>query len=150
MKRATLSRPSRLRATNFPTLIATNARSPSLFGIRLPGYGLPLLFHKLLTVHRCLEASDTVVGESAPHGRVAPPQSSEPNRSGARRFLVPAKGCEAPKPLLARTSDVAIGLLRVRGACKRERGDGGGKKAICGHLTSSVPSASSRVGASQP
>jgi hypothetical protein len=68
--------------------------------------------------------------------------------------LVPAKGCEAPKPLLARTSNVAIGLLRVRGACKRERGDGGWKKAICGHLTSSLPSASngerSSVGASQP
>jgi len=39
--------------------------------------------------------------------------------------LVLAKGCEAPKPLLANTSDVAIALLRVRGACKRERGDGG-------------------------
>jgi hypothetical protein len=46
------------------------------------------------------------------------------------------------------SSDVAIGLLRVRGACKRERGDGGWKKAICGHH--SVPSASSSVGASQP
>ena len=43
----------------------------------------------------------------------------------SRRFLVPAKGCEAPKPLLAHTSNVAIGLLRVGGACKRERGDGG-------------------------
>jgi hypothetical protein len=52
--------------------------------------------------------------------------------------------------LLARTNDVAIDLLRVRGACKRERGDGGWKKAICGHLTSSLPSASSSVGASQP
>jgi hypothetical protein len=55
--------------------------------------------------------------------------------------------------LLARTNDVAIDLLRVRGACKRERGDGGWKKAICGHLTSSLPSASngerSSVGASQ-
>jgi hypothetical protein len=28
------------------------------------------------------------------------------------------------KPLLAHASNVAIGLLRVRGACKRERGDG--------------------------
>jgi hypothetical protein len=37
----------------------------------------------------------------------------------------PAKGCEAPKPLLAHTSKVSIDLLRVRGACKRERGDGG-------------------------
>src|ERR1700719_3700225 len=118
MKRATLSRPSRLRPTIFPTLVATNARSPSLFGIRLPGYGLPLLFHKLLTVHRFLEASDTVVGESAPHGRVGPHQCSEPERSVARSFLVPAKGFEAPKHLLARTSNVAIGLLRVRGACK--------------------------------
>jgi hypothetical protein len=56
--------------------------------------------------------------------------------------------------LLARTSNVAIGLLRVRGACKRERGDGGWKKAVCCHLTSSLPSASngerSSVGASQP
>jgi hypothetical protein len=118
-----------------------------LFGVRLPGYRLPLLFHKLLTVHRFLEASDLVVGESASHGRVGPHQCSEPERSVARRFLVPAKGCEAPKPLLARTSNVAIGLLRVRG-------DGGWKKAICGHLTSSLPSASngerSSVGASQP
>jgi hypothetical protein len=41
--------------------------------------------------------------------------------------------------------------LRVRGACKRERGDGDRKKAICGNLTSSLPSASiSSVGASQP
>jgi hypothetical protein len=125
-----------------------------LFGARLPGYCLPLLFRKLLTVHRFLEASDLVVGESASQGRVGPHQRSEPERSVARRFLVPAKGCEAPKPLLARTSDVAIGLLRVRGACKRERGDGGWKKAICGHQTSSLPSASngerSSVGASQP
>jgi hypothetical protein len=120
-----LKPPSRLRATNFPTLVATNARSPSLFGIRLPGYCLPLVFHKLLTVHRFLEASDTVVGESASHGRVGPHQCSEPERSVARSFLVPAKGFEAPKHLLARTNDVAIGLLRVRGACKRERGDGG-------------------------
>jgi hypothetical protein len=42
---------------------------------------------------------------------------------------------------------VAIGLLRVRGACKRERGDGGWKKASCGHLTFSLPSARSSVGA---
>jgi hypothetical protein len=123
-----------------------------LFGVRLPGHCLPLVFHKLLTVHRFLEASDLVVGESASHGRVGPHQCSEPERSVARRFLVPAKGCEAPKHLLARTSDVAIGLLRVRGAC--ERGDGGWKKAICGHLTSSLPSARngerSSVGASQP
>jgi hypothetical protein len=104
-----------------------------LFGIRLPGYCLPLLFHKLLTVHRFLEASDTVVGESAPHGRVGPHQCSEPERSVARRFLVTAKGCEAPKPLLAHIGIAAIGLQRVRGACKRERGDGGWKKAICGH-----------------
>ena len=58
-----------------------------------------------------------------------------------------AKGCEAPKHLLARTSDVAIGLLGVRGACKRERGDGGWKKTICGHQTSSPASTSSSVGA---
>ena len=38
--------------------------------------------------------------------------------------------------LLAHTSNVAMGLLRVGGACKRERGDGGWKKAICGHRTS--------------
>jgi hypothetical protein len=101
------------------------ARSSSLFGTRLPGYCLPFLFDKLLTVHRFLEASDTVVGESASRGRVGPHQCSEPERSVARRFLIPAKGCEAAKPLLARTSDVAIGLLRDRGACKRERGDGG-------------------------
>jgi hypothetical protein len=55
----------------------------------------------------------------------APNQCSEPERSVASRFLVPAKECEAPKPLLAHTGNVAIGLLRVRGACKRERGDGG-------------------------
>jgi hypothetical protein len=35
------------------------------------------------------------------------------------------------------SSSVDIGLLRVRGACKRERGDGGRNNAICGHLTSS-------------
>jgi hypothetical protein len=50
--------------------------------------------------------------------------------------------------------NVAICLLRVRGACKRVRGEGGSKKAICGHQTSSLPSASnaerSTVGASQP
>src|SRR6202044_3065820 len=104
---------------------AINARSRSFFGVRLPGYCLPLLFHKLLAVHRFLEASDAVAGESASHGRVGPHQCSEPERSVARRFLVLAKGCEAPKPLLANTSDVAIALLRVRGACKHERGDGG-------------------------
>jgi hypothetical protein len=49
--------------------------------------------------------------------------------------------------LLARASDVAIGLLRVRGACKRERGDGGWKKTICGHQTSSPAPTSSSVGA---
>jgi hypothetical protein len=96
------SRPHACARTNFPILVATDARSPSLFGIRLPGYCLPLLFHKPLTVHRCLEASDTVVGESAPHGH----QCSEPERCVARRFLVPAKGCEAPKHLLAHTSSV--------------------------------------------
>ena len=111
--------------TNFPTFVAAE-RPPSIVGIRLPGYCLPLLFHKLLTVHRCLEASDTVVGDSAPHGRVGPHQCTEPECSVARRFLIPAKGCEAPKHLLAlTTSDVAIGLLRVRGPCKRERGDSG-------------------------
>src|SRR3984957_8235844 len=81
MKRATLIRTSRLRATIFPTLVATNARSPSLFGVRLPGYRLPLLFHKLLTVHRFLEASDLVVGESASHGRVGP--TNAPNLNAA-------------------------------------------------------------------
>jgi hypothetical protein len=96
--------------THFPTLVATDARSPSFFRIRLPGYCLPLFFHKLLTVHRFLEASDAVVGESAPHGRVGPHQCSEPERRVARRFLVPTKEFEAPKLLLARTSDVAIGL----------------------------------------
>jgi hypothetical protein len=113
--------PNRSRNVREPPI----ARSSSLFGIRLPGYCLPFLFHKLLTVHRFLEASDTVVGESASCGRVGPHQCSEPERSVARRFLIPAKGCEAAKPLLAHTSDVAIGLLRDRGACKRERGDGG-------------------------
>ena len=54
---------------------------------------------------------------------------------------------EVPKHLLARISDVAIGLLRVRGACKRERGDGGWKKTICGHQTSSLAPTSSSVGA---
>jgi len=59
--------------------------------------------------------------------------TNAPNLNAAsHRFLVPAKGFEAPKHLLARTNDVAIGLLRVRGACKRERGDGGWKKTICG------------------
>jgi hypothetical protein len=114
-----------MRASELPTWAAANARSPSLFGIGLPGYCLPLLFHKLPTVHRVLEASDTVVRESASHGRVGPRQCSEPERSVARRFLVPAKGCEAPKPLLAHISNVAINFLRVRGACTRERHDGG-------------------------
>jgi hypothetical protein len=99
------SRPSRLLAYELADLGATKARSPSLFGIRLPGYRLPLLFHKFLTVHRFLEASDTVVGESAPHGCVGPHQSSEPERSVARRYFWSrqrdAKGCEAPKHLLA-------------------------------------------------
>jgi hypothetical protein len=105
-------------------VVCARQQKPSLFGVRLPGYCLPLVFYKLLTVHRFLEASDTVIGESASHGRIGPHQCSEPERSVARRLLVPAKGCEAPKPLLARTSNVAIGLLRVRGACKRKRGDG--------------------------
>jgi hypothetical protein len=121
------SRPESVCGSELPTWAATNARSPSLFGFCLPGYGLPLFFHKLLTVHRFLEARDLITGESASHGGVGPHQCSEPERSVARRSLVLAKGCEAPKPLLAHTSNVAIALLRVRGACERERerGDGG-------------------------
>lgn len=53
--------------------------------------------------------------------------TNAPNLNAASHaaFLVPAKGCEAPKPLLAHTSNVAIGLLHVGGACKRELADGG-------------------------
>ena len=76
--------------------------------------------------------------------------TNAPNLNAASQAAFWSRQREAPKHLLARTNDVAIGLLRVRGACKRERGDGGWKKAICGHLTSSLPSASSSVGASQP
>src|ERR1700722_421202 len=113
MKRATLSRPSRLRATNFPTLIATNARSPSLFGIRLPGYGLPLLFHKLLTVHRFLEASDTVVGESAPHGRVGP--TNAPNLNAASHAAFWSRQRDAKR--LNTCSPVLTTSLSVSWAC---------------------------------
>ena len=81
------SRPSRLLAYELADLGATKARSPSLFGIRLPGYRLPLLFHKLLTVHRFLEASDTVVGESASHGRVGP-QTNAPNLNAASQAVL--------------------------------------------------------------
>jgi hypothetical protein len=92
-----------------------------LIGIRLPGYCLPLLFHKVLTVHRCLEASDLVAGESASRGRVRPNQCSEPERSVACRFLVPAKGCEASKLLLAHTSNVAVAPARARRLQARAR-----------------------------
>jgi hypothetical protein len=51
--------------------------------------------------------------------------TNAPNLNAASHAAFWSWGCEAPKPLLANTSDVAIALLRVRGACKRERGDGG-------------------------
>jgi hypothetical protein len=73
-------------ASELPTWAAANARSPSLFGIGLPGYCLPLLFHKLPTVHRVLEASDTVVRESASHGRVGPTNATNLNAASHAAF----------------------------------------------------------------
>jgi hypothetical protein len=55
----------------------------------------------------------------------APTNAPNLNAASHAAFWSRQKGCEAPKHLLARTSDVAIGLLRVRGAGKRERSDGG-------------------------
>jgi hypothetical protein len=96
------------------------ARSPSLFGARLPGYCLPLLFHKLLTVHRFLEASDTVVGESATHGRIGPHQCSEPERSVARRFWSrqrDAKRLNPCSPILATWLSVSCACAAPASAC---------------------------------
>ena len=144
------SRPSRLLAYELADLGATKARSPSLFGIRLPGYRLPLLFHKHLTVHRFLEAS--VRSSARAHRMAASALTNAPNLNAASHDAIfgPGKGMRRDAKRLntcSRTSDVANGLLRVRGACKRERGDGGWKKTICGHQTSSPASTSSSVGA---
>ena len=144
------SRPHACARTNFPTLVATDARSPSLFGIRLPGYCLPLLFHKLLTVHRFLEASDTVGGESASHGRVGPHQCSEPERCVARPFWSrqrDAKRLNTCSPVLATSQSVSCACAAPASASAARAA---GRRLFCGHLTSSLPSASSSVGASQP
>jgi hypothetical protein len=95
------------------------------------------------------EQKQAIRSSARAHRTAASALTHAPNLNAASHAAIfgPGKGMrrEVPKHLLARTSDVAIGLLRVRGACKRERGDGGWKKAICGHH--SVPSASSSVGA---
>jgi hypothetical protein len=101
------------------------------------------------------EQKQAIRSSARAHRTAASALTNAPNLNAASHAAIfgPGKGMRRDVKRLntcARTSDVATGLLRVRGACKRERGDGGWKKTICGHQTSSPAPTGAASAPSQP